>query len=178
MGISISWLAVRGAEKDVVLDALGLVETDERDAFPTESPISGAALADGWYVIVLDRYGHALVNDDTLRRVSEVGEVVAGAAEEHVMSSYSCGWQHGQGVWAVMHDAQMGIDHLEAEGEMPSGFDQIRDHLLAQQEAEGWSEPEVDYVYDIPLDTAKLVSGFSWSETEPEDGFVVLRRTE
>jgi hypothetical protein len=24
----------------------------------------------------------------------------------------------------------------------------------------------------------KLVTGFSWSETEPEDGFVVLRRAD
>jgi hypothetical protein len=67
------------------------------------------------------------------------------------------------------------IDHLEVEGEMPSGFDQIRDHLLSQQKSEDGSEAEVDYVFDIPLDTARLVSGFSWSETEPADGFVVLR---
>ena len=58
-----------------------------------------------------------------------------------------------------MHDAQAGIRHLEVEGEMPRGFDQIRNHLLSQQDAEGGSEPDVDYVYDIPLDTAKLVSG-------------------
>ena len=75
-----------------------------------------------------------------------------------------------------MHDAQEGIRHLDVEGQMPRGFDQIRDHLLSQQDAEDEAEAEVDYVYDIPLDTAKLVSGFSWSETEPEDGFVVLCR--
>ena len=95
MGVSISWLAVRGAERDVVLKALGLAETVERDEFPTESPIQGAALADGWYVVVFDQYGHALLNEDTLRRVSELGEVVAGMAEEHLMCSFSCGWQHG-----------------------------------------------------------------------------------
>ena len=178
MGVSISWLAVRGAERDAVLEALGFAETGERDEFPTESPIQGAALADGWYVVVFDQYGHALLNEDTLRRVSELGEVVAGMAEEHVMCSFSCGWQHGQGVWLAMHDAQAGIRHLEVEGEMPRGFDQIRDHLLSQQDAEGGSEPDVDYVFDIPLETAKLVSGFSWSETEPEEGFTVLRRIE
>jgi hypothetical protein len=178
VGISISWLAVRGTERDVVLEALGLAETGERDEVPAESPFQGAALAGRWYVIVLDQYGHPLLNDDTLRRVSEVGEVVAGPAEEHVMCSFSCAWQHGQRVWWTMHDAQAGIAHLEVEGQMPSGFEQIRDHLLSQQDAEGGSEADVDYVYDIPLDTAKLVSGFSWSETEPEDGFVVLRRVE
>jgi hypothetical protein len=108
--------------------------------------------------------------------VSEVGEVVAGMAEEHVMCSYVGGWQHGQRVWCAMHDAQEGIRHLDVEGQMPSGFDQIRDHLLSKRDAEDGPEAEVDYVCDIPLDTARLVSGFSWSETEPEDGFVVLRR--
>jgi hypothetical protein len=178
VGISISWLAVQGAERGVVLEALGLVETDERDEFPTESPIAGATLADGWYVVVLDRYGHALLNDETLCRISELGEVVAGAGEEHVMCSFSCGWQHGQRVWSVMHDAQVGVEHLEVEGEMPSGFDEIPNRLFSEQDAEGGSEAEVDYVYDVPLDTTKLVTGFSWSETVPEDGFVVLRRAD
>jgi hypothetical protein len=178
VGISISWLAVRGAERDVVLEALGLAETGERDELPAESPIQGAGLADDWYVVVFDQYGHALMNDDTLRRVSEVGEVIAGMEEEHVMCSFSCAWQHGQRVWSAMHDAQVGIGHLEVEGQMPRGFDQIRDRLLAQQDAQGGSEADVDYVFGIPLDTAKLVCGFSWSETEPEDGFAVLRRVE
>ena len=66
MGISISWLAVQGAERATVLEALALAETGERDEFPTESPIQGASLADGWYVVVFDRYGHALLNDETL----------------------------------------------------------------------------------------------------------------
>jgi hypothetical protein len=179
VGISISWLTVQGAGRGVVLDALGLEETDKRDEYPTQSPIAGATLADGWYVIVLDRYGHALLGDDTLHRLSKLGHVVAGAGEEHVMCSLACGWQQGQRVWSVMHDAQVGIEHLEVEGQTPSGFEQIRDHALSQQEAEGGSEADinyVDYVYDIPLATAKLVTGFSWDETQPEDGLVVLRR--
>jgi hypothetical protein len=138
VGISISWLAVRGAERDIGLGALGLAETGERDEFPTESAIQGAALADGWYVVVFDRYGHAVLNDETLRRVSEVGEVgevVAGMADEHVMCSYSGAWQDGQRVWCAMHDAQEGIRHLDVEGQMPRGFDQIRDHLFSQQDA-------------------------------------------
>lgn len=80
-----------------------------------------------------------------------------------------------QRVWSVMHDAQKGIDHLEAEGEMPAGFEQIRRELLAQQDAEG-NDGDVDYIFDIPVETAKLVSGFSYNETEPEGGFVVLRQ--
>ena len=175
MGFSISWLAVRGADTDTVLGVLDLTQTGERDGFPTESPIAGAALEDGWYVVVLDRYGHAFVDDDTLRRVSELGDVVAGAAEEHVMCSFACGWERGQRIWWAMHDAQIGIGHLQTDGAMPPDFEAIRRELLDEQHAAGGDDAEVDYVFDIPLRLATVASGFSYTETEPEDGFVVLR---
>jgi len=67
---NVDFLAVcTRAEKDVVLQTLGLKETSERDELPAESPITGAALASGWYVVVFDRYGHELVNDDVLSRI-------------------------------------------------------------------------------------------------------------
>jgi hypothetical protein len=175
MGMSVSWVAVQGAEGDMVLRALGLAETGERDELPAESPIAAAALENDWYVVVFDRYGHELMSDDALRRLSSLGDVVAGAAEEHVMCSYSCGWRGGQRVWWLTHDAQQGIDHLEAEGTAPAAFDDIRRSLLDQQQAAGGSDAEVDYVFDIPLQTAEEVTGFSYSETEPDEGFAVLR---
>jgi hypothetical protein len=73
--MSLSWLAVRGAEKGDVLESLGLAETGERDEVLAESPIVGAALGDDWYVVVLDRYGDELVRDDALHRLSQIGEV-------------------------------------------------------------------------------------------------------
>jgi hypothetical protein len=176
VGISVSWLAVRGADKDAVYKTLGLAETGERDELPAESPIAGAALAEGWFVVVLDRYGHELVSDeDVLRRLSQAGEVVAGAAEEHVMCCFSCAWHRGQRLWWTMHDAQHGIDHLEVQGAMPPEFDEIRARLTDEQRASG-NDRSVDYVYDIPIETAKVVCGFSYDETEPVDGFAVLNR--
>jgi len=105
------------------------------------------------------------------------------------MCCFSSGWHGGHRLWSVIHDAQAGIEHLEFEGEMPAGFDDIRRELLAQQHAADGrrrsrrlpdlfrrAEPDgVDYVFDIPLETAKRATGFSYNETEPADGFVVLR---
>ena len=45
---------------------------------------------------------------------------------------------------------------------------------LDEQDAAGGSNSDVDYVFDIPLDAAKLVSGFSHDQTEPDEGFAVL----
>lgn len=174
--MSVSWLAVHGAEKDAVFETLGLAQTGERDELPAESPIAGAALDEGWYVVVLDRYGHEFVsNEDVLRRLSRIGEVVAGAAEEHVMCCFSCGWHRGQRLWWTKHDAQLGIHHLGAQGEMPPEFDEIRTRLTDEERASG-SDPDVDYVYDIPIETAQVVCGFSYNETEPVGGFAVLDR--
>jgi hypothetical protein len=174
MGMSISWLAVRAPEQ-VVLRALGLVTTGGRDELPAESPIAGAQLPDDWYLVVLDRYEHPLVRDDVLRRVSELGELVAAGAEEHVMCSVASGWREGERVWRARHDPQAGIDHLELEGEPPAGFDAIRSDLLQQQHDAGGRDAEVDYVFEIPLETARRVSGFSYQDAEPDGGFVVLR---
>lgn len=177
MGMSISWLAVQATE-EVVLRALGLAATTERDELPAESPIGGTRLVDGWYVVVFDRYEHPLVRDDVLSRVAELGELVAAGAEEHVMCSFACGWRDGQRTWRAMHDPQTGIDHLEVEGAMPADFDALRRDLLDQQHSAGGNDADVDYVFQIPLETVKRISGFSYQETEPEDGFVVLRATE
>ena len=170
--MSVSWVAVRGADKDAVLETLGLAETGERNELPAESPIAGAALDEEWYVVVLDRYRHEFVGDEVLHRLSQLGEVVAGAAEEHVMCCFSCGWHRGGRLWWAMHDGQRGIDDLEVDGTMPPGFDELRNRLFDEQRSEG-SSAGVDYVYDIPLAAAKLASGFSYDD-EPEGGFAVL----
>jgi len=91
------------------------------------------------------------------------------------MCSFACGWERGQRIWWAMHDAQIGIGHLQTDGAMPPDFEAIRRELLDEQHAAGGDDAEVDYVFDIPLRLATVASGFSYTETEPEDGFVVLR---
>jgi hypothetical protein len=174
VGLSISWLAVKGKGSDAVLRDLGLAPTGERDELPAESPIVGASLHGDWYAVVFDRCGHDLVRDDVLKRVSEGCDVVVAGGEEHVMSSFAAGWRNGERVWWSKHDAQAGVYDLEVEGSLPEGFDAIRRQRLDEQDAAGGSEAEVDYIFEIPLDAAKAVSGFSHDETEPPNGFAVL----
>src|SRR6266487_5963075 len=109
-----------------------------------------------------DRSRGTRPRDDVSSRVSELGEVVAAGAEEHVMCSFACGWRGGQRTWRATHDPQRGIDHLEVEGEMPAAFDALRRDLLDQQHSAGGNEAEVDYVFEIPLETAQRISGFSY----------------
>jgi hypothetical protein len=83
---------------------------------------------------------------------------------------------HGKGnqvVWRELGLAPTG-EQEEAEGSLPDCFDGLRRQLLEQQYAAGGSEADVDYVFSIPLDATKLVTGFSHEEHEPDDGFAVL----
>jgi hypothetical protein len=153
---------------------LGLSPTGERDELPAESPIGGAALDGGWYVVVFDEYDHPLLGEQELRKLSKGCELVAAGAEEHVMASFSEGWRDGEWIWAVTHDADQGLQHLDAEGSLPEGFEALRRERLEEQEAAGGDDADVDHVFDIPLDVAVQITGFSHSETEPDEGFTVL----
>lgn len=176
MGFSISWLAVKGKESEVVLRDLGLTPTGERDELPAESPIGGASLQGGWYVIVFDRYEHELVRDHILQRISEDCEVVAAGAEEHVMCCFAVAWQDGQRIWWSQHDAQKGLYNLEVEGSPPERFDSLRRQRREEQDAAGGDNADVDFIFDIPLEAAKTVCGFSHDEAAPSEEFAVLAR--
>ena len=79
-------------------------------------------------------------------------------------------WKDGAQIWSVTHDAQKGDDHLDVQGEPPAGLAAIRDRLTKQQEEDGG----VDFIFNIPVDLAKEMAGYSHEET-PEitfDNFV------
>jgi hypothetical protein len=173
VGLSSSWLAVRGKSSQAALQELALAPTGERDELPAESPIAGVALPGGWYVVILD---HGFFEEPTIRDLSIGCEVVAGFVEEHVMYSRAEQWRDGALIWRVVHDAQEGIRHLELEGALPADSDAVRKRLVDEQEAAGGEAAGVDYMFDAPPDIARLVTGFSY-DLEPEDGFAVLKRS-
>lgn len=82
------------------------------------------------------------------------------------MVSRAANWKDGELIWAVTHDAQEGDEHLDVEGEPPAGFAAIRDRLAKQQEEEGG----VDFIFNVPVDIAKEITGYSHEES-PEITF-------
>ena len=132
-----------------------------------KTPFCGGALPGGWFLIIHGR--HEFTNDE-VRLLSRGGEVVACFVEEHVMVSRAASWKDGERIWCVTHDAQEGDEHLDVEGEPPVGFAAIRDRLTKQQQEDGGA----DYIFNIPVDLAKELTGYSHEET-PEitfDNFV------
>ena len=166
MGFSLSWAAVRGGTPQSVQAVLGLQGTGAHEESP-ESPITGAELPGGWYMVASNRDGLRLTEDAVLGRLSGVGEVVTCFVEEHVMCSMAAGWRDGRRVWSVRHDAQSDPEHLEVEGDLPAAFVAIRDRLRAEQAADGGREADVDHLFDIPVELARSMTGYRHDEDVP-----------
>lgn len=151
--------------------------TGKQEEFP-ESALVAAALPSGWFLIVAGEFGHPMIRDEAVRRLSRDGEVITCALEEHVMVSESAWWRGGLCVWRVIHDAQTSMDHLSTDGELPAAFAAIRDRAAAEQEAAGGVDTDVDFYFEIPVELAKSVTGY-WHDADAEglgtDAFEVLR---
>jgi hypothetical protein len=165
MGFAISWLAVKGKNKDQILAELDLRDSGEvDDAY--EVPMSGAHLRDGWYMLFLNAYDHPFVQPAFLKDFSARCDVVACQVEEHVMASTAVMHADGQRLWRVHHEGDVRIENLTTEGALPANFAAIRDRLIKQQKDEGGNPPEVDYYFDIPLTLALSICGFKHDEAE------------
>jgi hypothetical protein len=162
MGYSISWLAVRGKPSNIVLTELGLRGTGEYDEVPDSPDLWGADLPDGWYLVFANRCDY--VDKLPLDRLSAAAQVVTCFVEEHVMVSGASGWSDGKELWSVTHDSEQGIEHVEAEGDLPPMFTSIRDQLTAVQADAGGEESDVDYLFDVPIEVAKALTGFCHNE--------------
>ena len=168
MGYSLSWLAVKGKTRDAVLGALELRATGGRQDRP-ESPLAGAILPGGWYLVVAGRTGHRLIREGVMAQLSADSEAVTLDVEEHVMVSEASGWKSGRKMWTVLHDAQRNTEHLKTEGQLPSVFLAIREKLVSKQQEAGL-DADVDYIFDCPVELAKALTGYRHDEVNTEFG--------
>ena len=154
MGYSLSWFAVRGKDPEMVLAELGLSLTGEREEVP-EAPLTSVRLKTHWFVVIMNEVNSQLLSKAT-RQVSFMAELLTCHVEEHVMQSGCAYWKEGEKVWSVEHDAQIDHTHLTISGNAPTELGAIRQRLV--------NEPGVDRVFDVPVEMAKLVTGFRHDE--------------
>jgi hypothetical protein len=176
MGASLSWLAIKGRPAVEILDALHLRPTGV-ERLDGESPFVGAMSDAGWYLIVARGAEHRLASAAVLERLSVGCEVLTCTVEEHVMFSQATGWRDGRRLWAVSHRGEDGPAGVEEEGALPPEYPPIRDRLMAQQEAAGGSEADVDCLFDIPVALVQRFVGYKHDEVNPAfeaRGFEVL----
>ncbi len=165
MGRCISWIGFRGTTKDHILARLGLRDTGEPDEY-NEEPVSGAEIPGGWYVVFSNDFD--FVSLERLAHLSKDCLVVGCQAYEGMMISSAYCYENGADLWAVTHDSNEAIDDLFVDGTPPPEFETIRDRLTQQQREEGaraaGDELGVDYVFDIPIETAATVCPYRYDE--------------
>jgi hypothetical protein len=159
MGYAISWIAFRGKTDAQAAELLGLSPSGKFEEVP-ESMLCGVRLDNGWYVVVINEYGHKLVRERSLQRVSAAADVVASAIEEHVMFSSAEAWKNGKLIWRVTHVSGSSRRHLEERGSLPGQYLAVKERLLAAQQREDEGAREVDYVFDVPLELSEVIVGF------------------
>lgn len=160
MGYALSWAALKNGTLEKICSAYNLRPTGEREKFP-KSKVVAAEIPAGWHLILWNRKE---VNDRALANLSAQGEVVSCYVEDHVMFSSASGWAYGKQIWKVFHNCDKGTDHLEVEGDAPAALADIRKRLTEKQEAAGGEKADVDFIYDIPVELAKTLTGFRHDE--------------
>lgn len=160
MGYSLSWAAVRNGTLETVCSSCNLRQTGKREEIP-ESDVASAEIPGGWQLVL---YNKNEVDDQMLKKLSAEGEVVSCFVEDHVMFSSASGWVHGKQTWKVFHDCEKGKYHLEIAGTPPAALANIRNRLTEKQDAAGGEKADVDYIYDIPAELAKALTGFRHDE--------------
>jgi hypothetical protein len=187
VGFNMSWVLVDGINEDALYEALDLAATDEtpdpHDLGTSYVPLAGAALKSGGCAVFAK---YALVMDATvgtspprLTRLPARSRCITCVVLEHAMVSYASLWQDGRFAWQIRHDSSQGRGHLEVRGDLPSAFGDFRAIAMDKQRTEDarsksgdWS---VDYIFDVPLDTAAAITGYRHDRAIENDFFKNLR---
>lgn len=160
MGFRVQLIAVTGKEPRAVQCDFGVIATGQREEI-AESPVVGAALPNGAYLLYINDPARIVPKDEVFARLSKGGSLVACYANETVMNSYACGWESGLERWSVSHDAQQDIRHLETSGTLPPEFRVIRDRLIAEQAVD---DGGTDFIFDIPVELFAALGGIRYHD--------------
>lgn len=162
MGFRVLLIAVTGKAPSAVQREFGVAATGQREEI-AESPVVGAALPGGGYLLYINDPERIVPDDEVLARLSTGGSLIACYANETVMNSYACGWADGVERWSVFHDAQQDNEHLETSGTLPPEFQPIRDRLVAQQKG----DDDADFIFDIPIELFASLGGIRYDQDIP-----------
>jgi hypothetical protein len=180
MGYCISWIAVRGIPKADMLARLCLRDSGETDE-ANESPVSGAELPTGWYVLFLNDIAHPFVAPAALQNLSQGCAVVGWQIEEHVMLSASFHYSDGRHDWTITHESEKGLHNLEVEGAARDFVVEMHAASQKKQSEESGQDAGVDYIFDVPLEAAERLCGYRhdrWKFDWREPHFTELIQSE
>lgn len=167
MGESLSWIAIRGLDRETAYSRLRLTPTGTVGDY-AQGNIGSRVLAEGWILIALGQAEHPLLTRSELQKLSADCQVVACNVEEHVMFSSSEYWKDGMCLWRMEHEGDSDALHLETFGELPAAFATVEQEYRSKQVLAG-KDAETDYIFEVPLVLAQSITGFKHDESPFSD---------
>jgi hypothetical protein len=174
MGFNVQLISVHGKESQAIHRELKVAPTGRREDV-SESPITGANLPNGDYLLYLNNPDNIEPEDGIYRNLSINASLVACFVHEGMMVSYACEWADGVEQWSVIHDTQQNAKHLKTRGTLPQQFESIRERFFEEQK----TEADVDYIFEIPIELFVAVGGVRYDQDIPGAGpepFEVLEK--
>lgn len=160
MGFKISWIGFEKMGAVAVAERAGLLLTSKVDE-ANETPFSIAELPSGWTILFVNDVEYAF--GDRPAQLSRGNRVITFQVHEGVMYSRAAEFRDGICIWAVEHDSDSGVRHLETAGDLPSDFEAIRTECLKAQDAEG-ENAMIDHIIDIPAKLAMSPTGYRYDQ--------------
>lgn len=161
MGVSLSWVGVKGLGLDDILSRLELAQTNEERSYPFEGVVAHA-LPDHAFLIAARGCGHRIVGADSMARLSVGCQALSCDIEEHVGYVACALWQDGRQTWQVRYESDEDPENVFYKGNVPQRLHE----LLAQAEPQDSENFEGHFHMDIPLILAKEFAGYRHDEDE------------
>lgn len=155
MGMSTSWVCVRGKTVEQVLTLL----RDERERLTWDnifaSPMRMVDMQNGW--LVLECYPELFFVDrlSFLEALSRDGEIIVCHIDEGVMCSTAFAMKNRSKIWEISHKSEIAFDHLDCEGALPDCFAEIR--TVAAEQTRRRS------LFGVPAGVCKEITGYHQS---------------
>jgi len=169
MGFNVDLVAARGITASDLLATMNLEYTGHTEEEP-ESPVVGASLPSGWYILYF--------NDRTPPKETDLASLAGGAEVMQLDVSEAVGhsdakcWMNGLMTWRILYE---GAQRLAVTGHTPDCFAEVEDRMRKKQA----SENDVDYVFNVPADVFAEITRFPYDGNPngyPVASFDVLRR--
>jgi len=143
VGFRVSWVGFKRIDKNSALEKVGLRDTGDPDEV-NEAPFSGAEIPGGWFILFSNDF--LFVSRERLSKLSTDCSVVACQVHEGIMVSIAYGYEHGNRVWEVAHNAQRSWDDLSIFGAPPVPLQSIQQRHMQNRNT-----------FDIPIEVAAVV---------------------
>jgi hypothetical protein len=161
---SYDYMGVLGRELAEVLRELEFQEGLPL-TYPDTRGDSAGRMPSGWFLIFGDS-----VWTEYAEKLSAGCQAIYVEATDTAMCSRAIYYENGRIVWSVAHDNDPDAPYdVRTEGTLPPEYEALYVEYMEKQRNSVENEEHVDYLYDLPLRVAGMLTGYVPTTTGPAE---------